>query len=256
MSGKLLDRKQLFTLLIIAGMIAGLPLLIFLSKNRQKIRSRATGTGEITVSLIPSSSLLQKSSSLTVTVDLTNIRSTVKTINVAGVDLRYDPNFFTISNLSCGNILSAAAKNEIAANAVYLTCFIPGGTSAFSLDSGATITLGSFDLSPQKNAAPNTASRVNFLRTNIPDTLTGMDASDGGTGGEYTIVFSSHCSRKTQGDANCDDLVDLVDFELWRREFTGTVATNRANFNPATDNVVDLADFELWRRTYTRDGGR
>lgn len=251
MSGKLLDRKQLVALIIIGTLIALLPIIINLSQKRQQTRSKATGSGEITVSLTPSSAKLQKSGSLTVTVDLTNVSSSVKTINVAGVDLSYDPNFFTISNLSCGNILSSAAKNEIAANAVFLTCFIPGGTSAYSLDSGATITLGSFDLSLQKNAAPNTASQVNFLRTNIPDTLTGMDASDGGTAGVYTTASSSHCSRKTQGDANCDDLVDLVDFEIWRREFTGTVATNRANFNPATDNVVDLLDFELWRRTFS-----
>ena len=245
-----MDKKQLLTLIIVASFVAVLPLILLLSRNRLETRSKATGSGEITVSFIPSSAQILRNSSLTVNIDLTNVSSLSKSINVAGVDLSYDPNFFTISNLSCGSILSAAAKNEIISNAVFLSCFTPGGTAAYILDSNATITLGTFDLTAIASAPTNTATSINVTRSSIPDTQTGIDLSSAGTGGEYSIVSSGNCARKTLGDANCDDLVDLVDFEIWRREYTGEINSHRANFNPDTDNQVDLLDFEIWRQAY------
>jgi Zn-dependent metalloprotease len=50
------------------------------------------------------------------------------------------------------------------------------------------------------------------------------------------------------GDANCDGFIDLVDFQLWMREYTGADSTRNADFN--RDTRVDLVDFELWRSTY------
>jgi hypothetical protein len=56
------------------------------------------------------------------------------------------------------------------------------------------------------------------------------------------------CTLKGSGDANCDGAVNLIDYELWRREFTNAVTTQLADFNG--DNKTDLVDFELWRRGF------
>ena len=60
----------------------------------------------------------------------------------------------------------------------------------------------------------------------------------------------SVCARKSQGDANCDGLIDLIDFEIWRREFIGSATTRNADIN--MDGLVNLIDFEFWRRTFSR----
>lgn len=75
------------------------------------------------------------------------------------------------------------------------------------------------------------------------------------------------CARKSEGDANCDGRVDMIDFELWRREFLnrslqadcprlGTPEgllrpcqlTARADFDG--NGRVDLLDFNSWRITF------
>ena len=61
-----------------------------------------------------------------------------------------------------------------------------------------------------------------------------------------TTQAQNTCSRKSQGDANCDGAVNLIDFEQWRKEFTGEASTLTADFNG--DGAVNLIDFELWRR--------
>jgi len=53
---------------------------------------------------------------------------------------------------------------------------------------------------------------------------------------------------KSLGDADCKNGINLVDFEIWRKEFTKESATKTADFN--NDTKVSLADFEVWRKSY------
>ncbi len=57
----------------------------------------------------------------------------------------------------------------------------------------------------------------------------------------------SNCSTKSLGDADCNGLFNLVDFEIWRKEFTGSLSTKTADFN--NDNMVSIIDFEIWRKS-------
>jgi hypothetical protein len=60
------------------------------------------------------------------------------------------------------------------------------------------------------------------------------------------------CARKAEGDADCNGTINLLDFEIWRQEFTSTGEQpylGKADFNH--DGNTTLADFEIWRRTYT-----
>lgn len=56
------------------------------------------------------------------------------------------------------------------------------------------------------------------------------------------------CAKHINGDANCDNLIDLVDFEIWRKEYTGAITTKTADFD--SSGTVTLADFEIWRKGY------
>jgi hypothetical protein len=57
---------------------------------------------------------------------------------------------------------------------------------------------------------------------------------------------SSSCSLKSVGDADCNGTVNITDFEIFRKEFTGTLNTKTADFN--ADNVVSIIDFEILRK--------
>ncbi len=61
-------------------------------------------------------------------------------------------------------------------------------------------------------------------------------------------VRAQSCTLKASGDADCNGDVDIVDFEIWRKEFSRALDTNTADFNG--DAVPDLIDFEIWRRSY------
>lgn len=57
---------------------------------------------------------------------------------------------------------------------------------------------------------------------------------------------TSSCSLKSFGDADCNGIVNISDFEIFRKEFTGSLATKSADFN--ADNAVNIIDFEILRK--------
>ncbi len=64
-----------------------------------------------------------------------------------------------------------------------------------------------------------------------------------------TIVITTiQCPLNPQGDANCDNNVDMIDFEIWRQEFIGQVTTLHADFN--NNGQTDLVDYETWRQGF------
>lgn len=56
------------------------------------------------------------------------------------------------------------------------------------------------------------------------------------------------CLPSTAGDADCNGVANLTDFEIWRKEFAGELTTMRADFN--TNGAVTIADFEIWRKNF------
>ena len=56
------------------------------------------------------------------------------------------------------------------------------------------------------------------------------------------------CAMKSQGDANCDNKVDMIDYEIWRQEFAGLVTTHNADFN--SNGQTELIDYETWRQGF------
>ncbi len=56
------------------------------------------------------------------------------------------------------------------------------------------------------------------------------------------------CAKKSLGDANCDGLVNLTDFERFRQEYTGLLTSTSADFTG--EGKVTLIDFETWWRNF------
>ncbi len=50
------------------------------------------------------------------------------------------------------------------------------------------------------------------------------------------------------GDANGDKKVDIIDYQIWRDEYLGNVATKQADFNK--DGKIDLIDFSIFRNAF------
>ncbi len=70
------------------------------------------------------------------------------------------------------------------------------------------------------------------------------------TGSGITPTPDPGCSLKSAGDADCSGKVELADFEVWRKELTGSLFTKTADFN--NDAIVNITDFEIWRKTYMK----
>ena len=56
------------------------------------------------------------------------------------------------------------------------------------------------------------------------------------------------CPRFSQGDSNCDDKVDLVDFSAWKMIFITKQTSTRTDFN--RDNATNLSDFAIWKSAF------
>ena len=55
------------------------------------------------------------------------------------------------------------------------------------------------------------------------------------------------------GDINCDGIVDIRDYGIWRQQFGATDCGNRADLN--CDCIVDIRDYGIWRANFGRTAG-
>lgn len=62
-----------------------------------------------------------------------------------------------------------------------------------------------------------------------------------------SAISPSTCPLKPKGDANCDNKINLVDLEIWTREFLGQPGRD-ADFNEA--DGVTLVDLQIWQTSY------
>lgn len=89
------------------------------------------------------------------------------------------------------------------------------------------------------------------IRNNPPPIVVGADYPGGGgttpTTGQITSPPGT-CTKKINGDANCDGNIKIDDFAIWRSEFLKTLTTKLADFD--ANGTVAIADFARWRTTF------
>ncbi len=81
--------------------------------------------------------------------------------------------------------------------------------------------------------------------TDVEEFLNGSDPTHNGGSVSPT---PGNCNRKLKGDADCNDIINLVDFEIFRNEYMSADSSVKADFNG--DNKINLTDFEIWRVNY------
>lgn len=102
---------------------------------------------------------------------------------------------------------------------------------------------------------PTSSGEPTPTSTNEP-TPTSSEGNPTPTGENPTVGPNSNCPLKSKGDANCDNIINVADYEIWTTQFDtlvpGSEVNNNANFvcMEATENsrFVDLVEYEIWRR--------
>lgn len=61
-------------------------------------------------------------------------------------------------------------------------------------------------------------------------------------------VMAATCTTQSKGDANCDGVFDISDFEIFRKEFMRELSTSDADAD--ADGQITVTDFEIWRKSY------
>lgn len=193
-----LNKKQFISLLVLLALILVLPLALLLTREKQEVRKEAAGTGVIQVKLTPANVAIGPgdTSPVNLTVTLTNNSDQAKSIRVAGAEFKFDANTFDVSGINCGTTLSSSAFKDIVDNKIRLVCYVPPGTTGpsapLAIAPGASVNLGSFQVSPKAGAATGTytfSSRPSDGgRTNIPEEGTLTDLSDEGTPSTFTLT--------------------------------------------------------------------
>ncbi|MFA5828525.1 MAG: dockerin type I domain-containing protein [Candidatus Shapirobacteria bacterium] len=92
---------------------------------------------------------------------------------------------------------------------------------------------------PTNTRAPTTPTR-SISPTNTP---TGPIPTRGES--TPTPTLAPVCPKKGSGDANCDGVVNISDFGVWKMEFIQSTVQRMADFNG--DGRVTIADFGSWK---------
>lgn len=67
-----------------------------------------------------------------------------------------------------------------------------------------------------------------------------------------SIIGSCPAGRpaKADGNANCDTVIDYLDYNIWKREVTGESQEKKSDFNNST--TVDTGDYQIWYDHFPR----
>lgn len=71
----------------------------------------------------------------------------------------------------------------------------------------------------------------------------------------WTSSMVQYCPRKAEGDADCRNSVDLLDFQIFLTDFRDSLKGVQRTYDSNFDGRggVDLMDYNIWRQTYVND---
>lgn len=105
--------------------------------------------------------------------------------------------------------------------------------------------------SPECSQLSPTLQPVSPSSTAVPTMITPIVSTP-----SSTLIPSGNCTQKARGDANCDGEIDRADYVIWKEQYgvwtPASPAVSNANFSCIEGNsqtyIVDMVDFEIWRR--------
>ena len=108
-------------------------------------------------------------------------------------------------------------------------------------------------------AAPSFAAATNFAAGSGPVSVAAADVN--GDGRPDLLVANSSSSNVSVllnagcilGDINCDGIVDIRDYGIWRQDFGQTDCGNPADLDG--NCIVDIRDYGIWRANFGHTAG-
>lgn len=182
-----MTRKQVLLLITVLILLVGLAVSIYLVGQRQEIRKKAGVSGPVKLTFDAPSSMT-RGQIATVNIVMNNTDTTPKQINVAGVDIQFNPDIFIPTVPNCGQALSSSVGGKVEGNKISITCYIGGGGTVYSLEAGHQIILGRFDIQVKNTAPIGQATPLSFTMTAIAEATTQTDLSDQGSNRNITIT--------------------------------------------------------------------
>ena len=137
-----------------------------------------------------------------------------------------------------GTLAMLVIKPLALGNTTMTVACSPGTTSDSNIVDGNAADVIDCSLNESVNVAITSGIGVTPAVTVIPSTTTPAPTSNA-------------CLKKVSGDCNCSDNIDIIDFELWRKEYAKESATFVCDFN--MDKAINLTDFNIWRVGYFKD---
>jgi hypothetical protein len=108
---------------------------------------------------------------------------------------------------------------------------------------------------PTPSISPKPSTTTTPINTVVPS-LTPTRQPSGTPTKIPTVLPSTPCPLKTEGDANCDNLIDLLDFRDFREQYIlfqrGQLDMTKASANFNGDTNLDLLDFKAFRDGYIK----
>lgn len=113
--------------------------------------------------------------------------------------------------------------------------FISSGVVVFIVATAAVALFISYRNDVTNNAPPVSLSNTHLISSNSTEDIK---------------IRTGQCELFSKGDFDCNGSVDLIDFDLWVREFDGNNLQPRSDVNG--DNVSSLIDYEIWREGFAK----
>jgi len=184
-----LSTKQILILVALGVLILLIPFVLALTKQKQEIRKKAAGSGEVQIKLDPQQDSKQPGESFIIKVTLQSDQT--RQVNAANCKLLYDKNIFEISTPTCGTSFPTVAGNSVDSTNgfIYIGCGVGGGSEPVNVSSTPVI-LGQFQVTVKNSASPG-QTQISFAVTpQLPyvSDPNGNNLSDTGTPGIYTIT--------------------------------------------------------------------
>lgn len=233
---------------LLLPLILLLPILLIAVGSRQILRQRAAPPPQLAnFKLSVDRGLKARGENFLVNIEIRS--SQEEAAMAAGVTMKFNPDVLEISQLVCGEKWPQTAKAEVDNDKIEFACFKAQGNEYSKIQPGEVAILGDFLVKVKEGAVLGT-SRIAFSRLNLPDKSTGENHGGDGEMSSF-MVTDGACELKIEGDADCNGIINIADFALWRKEFTqylkeGGVTGEGWQSDFDLNGVVNVADFSVW----------
>ncbi len=261
--------RQFIALLLFLLILFTVPITVYLVKQRQELRSRATS--ERTLSLefasVPQSVTKGSIVVMDVVVSSAGVPSSLSAVDFT---VSYDKNILTFTSFTptvspLGEVIWATSNPAgsyrfiaVSSNAPDAKSNFKVGTITFQVAPSATNTTVSFaadsELTVLEDAEPYIGQRLTLSQANLnmSDRVVPPGPTDTPT--------PTPAPQRKVGDANDDACVNVADYNIWKTEAQGRAKCadwrGGGAGGASSDGTVDASDFAIWYSEWQKPANR